>query len=131
MVLSRIVTYARCFETLFPGVSCRLLTASSVFRVPFARDLCLWLGAIDASRPTAERALKAGMSLSVYPGGVREMFTIDPHSKQTVLVLKPRLGFLKLALRHNADLVPVMIFNEKHAYKYVMHCYCVCYCTDF
>jgi hypothetical protein len=42
---------------------------------------------------------------------------VDPNSKENVLVLKKRLGFIKLAMRNGADLVPVFVFNEKFLYS--------------
>lgn len=38
---------------------------------------------------------------------------------QNELVLKKRLGFVKLAMRHGAELVPSFVFGEKFLYKYV------------
>jgi diacylglycerol O-acyltransferase-2 len=32
-------------------------------------------------------------------------------------VLKNRLGFVKLAMNHGADLVPTFVFGEKWLYK--------------
>lgn len=40
------------------------------------------LHGVDASRSTAEKVFKSGTSILVYPGGIREMFTVDTDSKQ-------------------------------------------------
>jgi hypothetical protein len=54
-------------------VACRLagpsavLGATPMFFIPGCREVCLWLGAIDASRKTAERQLENGLSLFIYP----------------------------------------------------------------
>jgi len=63
-----------------------------MFYVPFCRDICLWMGVIDASRETAERALANKMSLIIYPGGSKEIFETDPNSNVITLVLKERKG---------------------------------------
>ncbi|TMW64451.1 hypothetical protein Poli38472_013073 [Pythium oligandrum] len=117
IVMSRIATYGGNWEKLFPGIEYRVLGASTMFWVPFGRDLCLWLGGVDASRSTAEKVLKSNKSITVFPGGVPEIFLTDPKSKENVLVLKKRLGFVKLAIRQGADLVPCFVFNEKFLYK--------------
>lgn len=39
---------------------------------------------------------------------------------QTKIVLKSRLGFVKMAIHHGAELVPVFVFGEKWLYKYVL-----------
>jgi 2-acylglycerol O-acyltransferase 2 len=38
-------------------------------------------------------------------------------ARQNELVLKKRLGFVKLAIRHGAELVPSFVFGEKFLYK--------------
>ncbi|EGZ24922.1 hypothetical protein PHYSODRAFT_458370, partial [Phytophthora sojae] len=45
-------------------------------------------------------------------GGVPEIFTTDPASKTTELVLNKRLGFVKLAMRQGAELVLTFAFGE-------------------
>uniref|UniRef100_K3X4P8 Acyltransferase n=1 Tax=Globisporangium ultimum (strain ATCC 200006 / CBS 805.95 / DAOM BR144) TaxID=431595 RepID=K3X4P8_GLOUD len=113
IILSRIATYAGTWEKVFPNIVTRALGASSIFSVPLARELCLWLGAVDAGRSTADKVLKAKYSICVYPGGVPEIFLADPNTKENKIVLKNRLGFVKLAIRHGAELVPVFAFGEK------------------
>ncbi|TYZ58101.1 hypothetical protein PybrP1_006693 [[Pythium] brassicae (nom. inval.)] len=113
IILSRVATYGGTWEAVFPKLITRALGASSIFGVPLARELCLWLGVVDASRSTAEKVLKKDYSICVYPGGVPEIFLVDPASKETKIVLKNRLGFVKLAIRHGAELVPTFVFGEK------------------
>ncbi|TYZ67721.1 hypothetical protein PybrP1_003470 [[Pythium] brassicae (nom. inval.)] len=117
IVLSRLAWCGGHWAAVFPGVNIRLLGASTVFKIPLARELCLWLHAVDASRSTAEKVLNAGKSAIVFPGGVPEIFLTDPNSKENALVLKKRLGFVKLAIRHGAELVPTFIFGEKWFYN--------------
>ena len=88
-----------------------------MFRVPGAREICLWMGAVDASRKSADYVLQQGLSVIVYPGGSKELFNTDPTSKKNKLVLKERKGFIKLAIRHGADLVPTFVFGEKSMYS--------------
>lgn len=49
-----------------------------MFWIPGSREICLWMGAIDARRSVAEKTLRNGMSLIVYPGGSAEIFETDP-----------------------------------------------------
>ena len=116
LILSRIHTYGGNWEALFPGVAFRVLGASPMFYVPGCREICLWMGAVDAGRKTAERVLRSDLSVSVYPGGSREIFETDPRSTTTVAVLRRRKGFVALAARNGADLVPVFVFGEKRCY---------------
>ncbi|KAG2813867.1 hypothetical protein PC129_g13581 [Phytophthora cactorum] len=93
LVLSRIAGFGRNFVDVFPGITTRF---GNVLR---------------------EKVLKEGNSIIVYPGGVPEIFPTDPNSKETQLVLKNRLGFIKLAMRQGADLVPTFVFGEKWLYN--------------
>lgn len=38
---------------------------------------------------------------------------------QNEIVLSQRMGFIRLAIRHGADLVPTFVFGEKWLHKYV------------
>jgi len=116
LALSRVTMYGGIWPSLFPGLEYRVLGATPMFWVPLCREMCLWLGGVDASRSTAENLLKSGCSLHIYPGGSKEIFETRPGSKETTLILKERLGFVKLAIRFGADLVPVVGFGEKEIY---------------
>uniref|UniRef100_H3GCV3 Acyltransferase n=1 Tax=Phytophthora ramorum TaxID=164328 RepID=H3GCV3_PHYRM len=105
IVLSRIAIFGGSFEDIFPGITYR------------SRELCLWMGGVDASRSTGEKVLNEGNSIVVYPGGVAGIFKTNPSSKETQLVLKHRFGFVKLAMNHGADLVPTFVFGEKWLYN--------------
>ncbi|ETO82559.1 hypothetical protein F444_03333 [Phytophthora nicotianae P1976] len=117
LVLSRIAAFGQNFIDVCPGITTRFLGASAMYYIPLGRDMCLWMGGVDASRSTGEKVLKDGKSIVVYPGGVPEIFLTDPNSKETQLVLKKRLGFIKLAMRQGADLVPTFVFGEKWLYN--------------
>jgi hypothetical protein len=119
LLLSRLCQYAGAWELLFPGIDTRVLAASPMFKVPIVRELCLALGAVDASRRTATALLKAGLSMIVYPGGSREIFTTDATAPDRVF-LSERKGFISLALASGAALVPTYVFNEKHCFKRIL-----------
>ncbi|KAG3159303.1 hypothetical protein PI126_g7455 [Phytophthora idaei] len=86
-----------------------------MYYVPLGRDICLWLGGVDASRSTGEKVLKEGNSVIVYPGGVPEIFRTDPNSKETQPWLynmwnppKFVINFFRKALG-----IPVLVFWGK------------------
>lgn len=117
LILSRVATYGGLFEKLFPGIETRVLGATPMFWIPGGREMCLWMGAIDASKKTAVHCLKAGKSLIIYPGGSKEIFETNPNLNDVTLVLNNRKGFIKLALEHGTPLVPVVVFGERHFYN--------------
>ena len=119
LILSRMAMYGGVFEALFPGIETRVLGATPIFFWPGSREISLWLGAVDASLGTAKRVLAAGLSVIVYPGGSKEIFKTDRRSTETVLELKERAGFVRLAMQHGTPLVPVVVFNEREAYTRV------------
>lgn len=98
------------------GRNIRFGTASAVFTVPFARDFYLWLGCVDASRAVCDNVLRQGLSLGVCPGGIEEMLA-RPSAATEEIVLSRRRGFVRLALKYRAALVPVFGFGERLAFR--------------
>lgn len=119
-------TEACGFSTLFPGITNTLLTLDSNFRVPFYRDYALAMGLASVSRESCENLLSKGgpngegmgRAITIVVGGARESLDAQPRSHLR-LVLKRRKGFVKLAIRTGADLVPVLAFGENELYEQV------------
>jgi len=105
-------TEATGFSELFPGIDLRVLTLTMNFRVPIFREYLLGMGINDASRRSCERNLSRGRGTSIMlvVGGARESLSTTPG--QADLFLKNRKGFVKVALRQGASLVPVFSFGE-------------------
>jgi len=133
-------TEALGFSQLFPGIKNTLLTLDSNFRIPIYRDYALAMGLASVSKESCENLLskggpnkvpppiplsqkytslttkKEGMgrAITIVVGGARESLDAQPYSLR--LVLARRKGFIKLALRTGADLVPVLAFGENDLY---------------
>lgn len=58
-----------------------------------------------------------GRAITIVVGGARESLDAQPYSLR--LVLKRRKGFVKMAIRTGADLVPVLAFGENDLYDQV------------
>ncbi|EEP82946.1 conserved hypothetical protein [Uncinocarpus reesii 1704] len=118
-------TEALGFSELFPGITNSLLTLDSNFRLPFYRDYALAMGLASVSRESCENLLSKGgadgegmgRAITIVVGGARESLDAQPHMIR--LFLKRRKGFIKLAIRTGADLVPVLAFGENELYKQV------------
>ncbi|KAI4198539.1 MAG: hypothetical protein LQ346_002742 [Caloplaca aetnensis] len=118
-------TEALGFSQLFPGITNTLLTLDTNFRVPLYRDYALALGLASVSRESCENILSKGgrngegmgRAITIVVGGARESLDAQPQTMN--LVLKRRKGFVKLAIRTGADLVPVLAFGENDLYDQV------------
>lgn len=115
-------TEALGFGQLFPGITNTLLTLDSNFRIPLYRDYALRMGLASVSRESCENILSKGgkngegmgRAITIVVGGARESLDAKPGSLK--LVLKRRKGFVKLAIRQGADLVPCIAFGENDLY---------------
>jgi len=114
--LCNFATDANGFSMLFPNIDLRLLTLEMNFRVPFFREYLLGLGINDASRKSCQQNLKRGpgASIMLVVGGARESLETKPGHAD--LVLSNRKGFVKMALRSGASLVPVFSFGENDTF---------------
>jgi 2-acylglycerol O-acyltransferase 2 len=118
-------TEALGFSQLFPGITNTLLTLDTNFRIPIYREYALAMGLASVSRASCENLLSKGgangegmgRAITIVVGGARESLDAQPNSLK--LVLKRRKGFVKLALRTGADLVPVLAFGENELYDQV------------
>ncbi len=94
----------------------RMIGASVLFRIPIIREMSLWFGAVDASKPMCRRLLRAGANLVLYPGGLDE--ANRPTTEPRVFV-KVRTGFIRLAVEHGVAVLPVFTFGELEAIRSV------------
>jgi len=98
--------FTLAFTTHF-GVERRFyqLAHSLVLRMP-GMGMLRKYGTLEASPDNADRALKAGGAVLVYPGGDWEVHRPSWHSGE--IEFAGRKGFLELALRNEVPIVPVV-----------------------
>lgn len=101
------------------GLDYRIVTVTFNFLVPLWRELIMAMGFIDASKGSIHRLLRSGKSCMIVIGGAQE--TLHAAPGVTELVLLKRRGFVRLALQHGANLVPVFHFGENDLYGQVRH----------
>ncbi|VEU44708.1 unnamed protein product [Pseudo-nitzschia multistriata] len=97
------------FPTMF-GHHFRGLASSAALRPPIFKQVLRSIGTIDASRHVARSALEGGESIGISTGGVAEIFFTN--EKDECILLKERIGLIKLAIRTGADLVPCYLFGN-------------------
>ncbi|KAK4230763.1 diacylglycerol acyltransferase-domain-containing protein [Podospora fimiseda] len=113
------------FSEKFPGITNSLLTLDSNFRIPIYRDYILAFGIQSVSKESITNILSTGgqngegmgRAVTIVVGGARESLEAEPHTMN--LVLADRKGFVKMAIRTGADLVPVLAFGENDLYDQV------------
>ncbi len=89
--------------------------ASFCFYIPIIREIYLWLGAVDCSKPILKNLLLEGNSVAVFVGGAQEAQYSGIGS--TKLILKNRDGIFKLALETGSSLIPVYTFGNNNIYN--------------
>lgn len=101
------------FSKIFPGITPHLMTLKFNFRWPFHRDFLLGLGLRDVSKESIIHVCTkqgTGNAAIIVIGGAAESLEAYPGS--ATLKLKNRKGFVKMALKTGAHLVPVYGFGE-------------------
>ncbi|GAB5372364.1 hypothetical protein AAMO2058_001658800 [Amorphochlora amoebiformis] len=92
------------------GRSIRGITASVLFYIPWVRHFMAWLGALPATKKNFIDAFESAGSCSVLPGGIAEMFLVNPHEER--IYFKKRFGYIKVAVESGVDIVPVYHFGN-------------------
>lgn len=110
-------TEALGFATLFPGITNTLLLIDANFRYPIYREYALRIGLRGVSQTSCLNLLTAGgpgRAITIAVGGARESLLSRPDTMR--IVLRNRQGFIKLAVKTGAHLVPVLAFGENDLY---------------
>ena len=85
--------------------------------LPFATEIFEYFGAVTTTYNEMKKTLVEEASLSVCPGGMREMLPVEGDEKAMRVFLKKRRGIFKLALETGTPLVPVISFGENKLYE--------------
>ncbi|XP_044129790.1 diacylglycerol O-acyltransferase 2-like [Bufo gargarizans] len=111
-------TEATGFSKKFPGIKPSVTTLDGTFRMPVVREYLMSAGHCSVSRQSIDYILSkkgTGNAVVIVIGGIAECLDCIP-GKNSV-ILKQRKGFVKAALQHGANLVPVYSFGEDKVYK--------------
>jgi 1-acyl-sn-glycerol-3-phosphate acyltransferase len=94
----------------------------SAFKIsPFLAQLAHKTGAIIANPKTANAAFDLGASVLVYPGGQYDMFR--PHNQRYKINFAGRKGFIKLALRKEVPIIPLISVGAHDTLIILGDCY--------
>ncbi|XP_044756828.1 2-acylglycerol O-acyltransferase 2-like isoform X4 [Coccinella septempunctata] len=113
-----LATDATDFNKLFPHHTPYAHTISLFFKMPFLREVVLWLGGV----PVTEKSIsyiqsrpEGGNVSGITVGGAVEAYFCKPGLNK--LVLRKRKGFVRIALKTGSPLVPVYCFGETDLYS--------------
>lgn len=114
------------------GDRLRVAAHGHVCRIPLVRDLLSAFGVISVERAPFEKSLATGHSVALVPSGMlgKRMSMLQPNNVDTndnavpanetnnliVYHRKNKYGFVKLAIKHNVSIVPVLCLNEHAVY---------------
>ncbi|KAJ0055560.1 hypothetical protein NL108_005411, partial [Boleophthalmus pectinirostris] len=110
-------TEATGFSEQFPGLTPHLLMLPFWFRVPLFRDYIMCGGLVSSCKASLSHLLSrsgGGNVAVIAVGGAPE--ALDARPGALTLQVKNRKGFIKMALKHGAHLVPVFSFGENELY---------------
>ena len=100
------------------GIFLRALADRAHFKVPIWRDvLAKNFGALEGSRANCSGVMERGENLLVFPGGSREVF--KKKDEAYVLKWEDRRGFVRMAMQHGYDIIPVAAVGAEDAFTVV------------
>uniref|UniRef100_A0A8D0G9Y9 Acyltransferase n=1 Tax=Sphenodon punctatus TaxID=8508 RepID=A0A8D0G9Y9_SPHPU len=108
------------FKELFPGFTPYIHFLSSMLKWPFYRDYLMCAGIVSSSKKSVSHVLNndSGGNVSVILiGGAEESLYAQPG--EFTLTIHKRRGFINLALKYGAQLVPVFSFGENDLYTQI------------
>ncbi|XP_024427495.2 2-acylglycerol O-acyltransferase 3 [Desmodus rotundus] len=111
-------TESTSFSQKFPGIRPSLVALNSIFHLPLYRDYLMSSGMCSANCQSLDFILsrpQLGQAAVIAIGGAQESLYAMPGKHH--LVLRNRKGFVRLALRHGASLVPVYSFGENDIFR--------------
>jgi len=114
-VWSHFMNEVTALQECLNGVDCRILTLDPNFKFLVWRDVWLGLGLASVSKESCDYLLSRGTSVLIAPGGTEEMFYSHPGTNKIL----QRKGFIRLALEHGANLVPIFTFGETDLFSQI------------
>jgi hypothetical protein len=99
---------------LYPSIQ----AADAVAKVPLLKHIVGVFGLCDASSRSLRKTLQK-KSVVLYIGGIAELFLSSENQER--LFIKKRKGFIKMALRTGAEIVPIYFFGNTSVLSVLNH----------
>ena len=100
------------------GIILRALADSNHWLIPGWKDIIEKnLGVVEASRANCHALMKRKDSIMVFPGGTREI--CKKKGEEYILKWSDRTGFVRLAMEHGYDIIPVAAVGAEETYTVI------------
>ncbi|XP_006170030.1 diacylglycerol O-acyltransferase 2-like protein 6 [Tupaia chinensis] len=117
-VFINFATEATGFSQIFPSITPFLGTLEGIFWIPIVREYVMSMGVCPVSKLALKYVLTqkgSGNAIIIVVGGATEALLCHPGA--STIYLKKRKGFVKLALKTGAYLVPSYSFGENEVHN--------------
>ncbi|XP_054430182.1 diacylglycerol O-acyltransferase 2-like protein 6 [Pteronotus mesoamericanus] len=117
-VFINFATEATGFARIFPGITPSLGTLEGIFWIPIVRDYVMSFGVCPVSKSALKYVLTqkgSGNAVVIVVGGATEALMSQPGI--STIFLRQRKGFVKMALKTGAYLVPSYSFGENDVFN--------------
>lgn len=95
----------------------RFLIEDYIYHLPFAGTFMNRIGAVRACKENAERLLKRGLAIAVFPEGIQGISKL--YKDRYKIQRFGRGGVIKLAIRNKVPIVPVAIIGAEESYPLI------------
>lgn len=110
------IHFSACL-TQWPVQRPKLAVHSSLFRIPFVREIMYLNNCIQATEKEILETLEKGESVALVLGGIEELHKTSGNGLQ--LVIKKRNGFLRIAEKAKVPLVPLITVGENELFPFL------------
>ena len=113
------IHFSACLSAwpLLPQKRPKLAVHSSLFRIPFVRELMYLNNCIQATESEILETLKGGDSVALVLGGIEELHKTSGDGIK--LIIKKRNGFLRIAEKAGVPLVPLITVGENELFPFL------------
>lgn len=109
------IPLSRTFSRLF-GSKVKVHSVTDFFThiVPLMRDICQWGGGVEVCKKVVDQMLTEKRNIMIVPGGQKEILlhTWERMEQKEIALYAGHKGFIRMAMRHGATLVPTFHFGE-------------------
>lgn len=122
ITLSKLLHFSDKNSPLYPyWKNSRHAAHSTLFMIPGIREAGLLFNSIPVGKSYLQYYIDKGDSITLYPGGAKEIQYSEENLKQDFVYLKNRKGFIKLCKENALKIIPVYGWNEQSIFTYKSH----------